>query len=212
MSEIIFLSNVRLSFPKLVEAAQQPQFPNSPKKYSADLILTPDSNDYKLFMQEVGNIATAKWKDQAGAILQMIQGDRRLRCYGTGAEKLDKNTMRPYVGYEGMLYITTSADEEHAPVIIRENGSEIANSNTLERQTAARKLYGGCYVNAAVRPWAQDNQFGRAVRCQLIAVQFSKNGDAFGEAPPDLAGKFGAIPQEQGAPAPSGMPSWMPQV
>lgn len=216
MSEIIYIAGARLSFPKLVEAQTQAQFPNSPKKFSADLILTPGDACFERFMAEAGREANAKWKDQTAAVMQMIQNDRRLRCYGSGNEKLDKKTMKPWAGYENMVYLTTSADEAHPPKIIRADGSYIDDSAVLERQTAARKMYGGCYVDAAVRPWIQDNQFGRAIRCQLIAVQFVRDGEAFGEAQPNVDGMFKAVqlsPQESGQQLPqSQVPSWMPRV
>jgi hypothetical protein len=61
-------------------------------------------------------------------------------------------------------------------------------------QATARKMYGGCYVNAAVKPWLQDNKFGKGVRCDLVAVQFFADGPAFGGGETDASGMFGATP------------------
>lgn len=207
MADAIQLTNVRLSFPKLIEAVANDNFPGAGKKFGADLILTPDHADYARLMAEIGQVATEKWKEQAGAILQMVQRDRRLRCWGQGSEKVKKQTLLPYEGYEGMVYITTSMNEDRPPIMVRPDGTVCDNANTMERAALARKLYGGCYVNAAVSPWIQDNQFGRAVRCNLIAVQFSKDGDSFGDAPPDVTGMFGAVAAPAAAPAP-GIPSF----
>ena len=200
MSETLQLTMSRLSFPKLIEAVQNKDFPNSPKKFGADFILDPQSNDYAKVMAEVGNLATAKWKEQATPILQLIQADRRLRCYGSGTEKLDKKTLKVYEGYEGHVYLNATSNEDRPPIIVDASGNPIDNANTMARNAAARKLYGGCYVNAAVRLWVQDNQFGRGIRCELIAVQFAKDGEPFGEAPPDVTGMFGQVQQPaQGA-------------
>jgi hypothetical protein len=106
-----------------------------------------------------------------------------------------------------MVYITTSMNEDRPPIMVRPDGTVCDNANTMERAALARKLYGGCYVNAAVSPWVQDNQFGRAVRCNLIAVQFAKDGDSFGDAAPDVTGMFGAVAAPAAAPAP-GIPSF----
>lgn len=199
MSEVIFLSNVRLSFPKLIEPEA---FQNNPdKKFSGDFLMVPNGPNFATFMGEVGKIATEKWKDHAGAVLQMCQADRKLRCYGSGAEKIDKKTYKPYIGYEGMAYISANSNADRPPRMIRLDGTECDNANTMERVALARKLYGGCFVNAAVRPWAQDNQFGRAIRCELIAVQFFADGEPFGEGEVDLTGKFGAVQAPAGAPA-----------
>ncbi len=201
MAETIQLTNVRLSFPKLIEAVSNANFPNGDKKFGADLILAPNHPDYARIMAEVGAVASAKWKEQAPAILNMIQNDRRLRCWGKGSEKIKKDTMKPYEGYDGMVYLTTSMNEDRPPIMVRTDGTVCDNANTMERAALARKLYGGCYVNAAVSPWVQDNQFGRAIRCNLIAVQFLKDGTPFGDAPPDVTGMFSAVAAAPAVPA-----------
>ena len=208
MAEVIYLSNVRLSFPKLIEASAMADFPNSEKKYGCDFIMRPDHESYKRFMTEVGKVAVEKWKEHAGTVLQLIQNDRLKRCYGSGAEKIDKKTMRVLDGYgDGMMFISANSKEDRPPQMIRPDGTVVDNSNTAERAALARKLYGGCYVNAAVRPWCQDNQFGRGVRNELIAVQFHTDGDPFGEAPPDLSHVFGAVAS---APAAGAVPGFAP--
>jgi hypothetical protein len=200
MAETIYLTNVRMSFPKLVEAAAMKDYPAAGKKWGADLILDPNDPNFTKFMSEVGKMAAEKWGANADTVLQMVQSDKRNRCFGNGAEKVNKK-FEPYVGYPGMVYISASANEDRPPQIVRpSDGVAIDNLNTLERTAAARKLYGGCYVNAAVRPWAQDNQFGRAIRCELIAIQFLRDGDSFGEGSADVSGMFGAVP-EAAAPA-----------
>jgi hypothetical protein len=205
MSEPIYLSNVRLSFPKLIEASAFQD--TGAKKFGADLLLKPSDTDFARFMSDVGKIAVEKWKENAQAVLHLVQNERKLRCFGNGAEKVDKKTFKPYIGYDGMVYISASSNEDRPPQIIRPDGTPIDNSNTMERTTFARKLYGGCYVNAAIRPWAQDNQFGRAIRCELIAIQFFADGEAFGEGEPDLSGMFKPVPQAPGAAAPAAMPA-----
>jgi len=205
MSNEIYLSNVRLSFPKLIEAVAQSNVPNSAKKFSTDLIFSHGDPQFTRFMENVKRIAAEKWKEHAPAILSMLQNDRLKRCYGNGAEKVDKKTLVPYVGYSGNVYVSASSGEDKPPRMIRLDGTEC--DSTMERAALARKLYGGCYVNVAVRPWCQDNDFGRGIRCELIAVQFAADGEAFGEAPPDLTGMFqpAAVP----AVADPSVPDWM---
>lgn len=187
MSEIIQLSNVRLSFPTLVTPRAAVE--GGVLKYSADFLLDPA--DMQPFMQQAGVISQAKWGEHAGNVLQMIQGDRKLRCFGQGSERIDKKTFKPYVGYEGKAYISANTDKP--VVMVDATGKPIDTANTMASQAAARKLYGGCYVNAAVRPWVQDNKHGRAIRCELIAIQFFKDGEAFGLGEPDVSNLFGAV-------------------
>jgi len=72
--------------------------------------------------------------------------------------------------------------------------------NTMAYQQLARKMYGGCRVNAAVKPWLQENKHGRGIRCDLIAVQFFADDTPFGEGAVDASNLFGAV-----AGAPAGM-------
>lgn len=36
--------------------------------------------------------------------------------------------------------------------------------------------YSGCTVNAKVRLWPRDNNFGKRINCELIATQFAGHG------------------------------------
>jgi hypothetical protein len=89
--------------------------------------------------------------------------------------------------------------------MIQSDGTAADPSNTMAYQALARKLYGGCFVNAAVKSWLQDNKHGRGVRCELVAIQFAKDGEAFGEGHVDAAPMFGAVASATPA-APAGMP------
>ena len=42
-----------------------------------------------------------------------------------------------------------------------------------------RQAYAGCYVNAVVEFWAQDDDNGKRINCALGPVQFFKDGPAF---------------------------------
>ncbi len=53
--------------------------------------------------------------------------------------------------------------------------------------------YAGCYVNAALDIWAQDNQFGKRINATLKGVQFAADGDAFVGSAPATAEDFDDI-------------------
>lgn len=202
---IIYLSNVRLSFPHLVEPHSASTIPNAKKSYQADFIMEETHPSWQEVMNRVGELAQAQWAEHAQAVLQQIYNDRRLRFFGKGAERVDKKTMQPYSGYAGMVYVSGKRDIQ--PQFIKVNGQPVDMANTMEIQQVARSLYGGCYVNAAIRPWAQDNTHGRGMRCELVAVQFLKDGEAFGAGTTDASGMFGAVQGGQsGQATPAGMP------
>ena len=41
-------------------------------------------------------------------------------------------------------------------------------------------IYGGCWVNILVRPWFQNNKYGKRVNAGVVAVQFRKDDEPFG--------------------------------
>lgn len=214
--EIIFVQDSVLSFPHFVEAHKAPTAaPTVKPKFSADFIIPVDHPALKQFMQRYAEMAQAKWGENANAVMTMIQSDRKNRCFGMGNEKVDKKTFKPYNGYEGKAYITASREDR--PQMIRADGSPVDPANTMEYQAIARKMYGGCRVNVALKPWIQENSFGRGIRCDLVAVQFFMDGTPFGDsAEPDVTNLFGAVaaPAQAPAAAPAGfgmpgLPSFM---
>ena len=90
------------------------------------------------------------------------------------------------------------------PQIIQADGKPVDPANTMAYQALARKLYGGCRVNAAVKPWWQmpnpQKQYGHGIRCDLVAIQFLRDDKPFGEAMPDVTGMFGATGAAPAAP------------
>jgi len=206
MSDVIFLSNVRLSFPHLVEPQRKvsPETGKERVSYSADFIMPADHPGFAQFMRRVNEMALEKWKQHAQQVLTMINADRKLRCYGDGNQKVNSKTFQPYDGYAGQMYLTAGRDTP--PQIIQADGSAIDPNNTMAYQQLTRAMYGGCRVNVAVKPWLQENKHGRGVRCDLVAVQFAGDDQAFGEGRVDASGMFGAV---QVAPAAAPAPAFM---
>ena len=200
MSDVIFLSSVRLSFPHLAEPQRQINELTGKERisYNCEFIMPQDHAGFGQFMAKYGAMSLEKWKEHANTVMQMIQGDRKTRCYGRGEEKVNKKTFQPYDGYAGNVFITAGRDSQ--PQVIQADGQAIDPTNSMAYQQLARKMYGGCRVNAAVKPWLQDNKHGRGIRCDLIAVQFAADDKPFGEGAVDASNLFGAV-----AGAPAGM-------
>jgi hypothetical protein len=219
MSDVIYFSNVRLSFPHLVTPQEQVNELTGVKRisYNGELIMPQDHAGFTQFMAKYGQLALTAWKENAPAVMQMILQDRKSRCFGRGEEKVNKKTFKPYDGYPGMVYVTIGRDSP--PQMIQENGQAIDPNNSMAYQQLARKMYGGCRVNAAVKPWIQQNKHGNGIRCDLIALQFAGDDTAFGEGATDASDMFGAVigsapsfMQPAAAPmpaAPFGMPSFL---
>ena len=208
MSKFVQLKKVRLSFPNLVEATTSAKFPTSAPRYRADLILTANDPQFAEAMKEIGNAAVIKWKEHAGSVMNGM--DVKLRCWGRGEEKVKSSSFVVYDGYAGMVYLKTSNYEDSPPIVITMDGKQVENGTPL-RAIEARKLYGGCYVNAVVEFKAWENNGSRGIRAKLVAVQFDSDGEPFGEADPDVSGMFGAVQQPAAAaPVPGFTPGAMP--
>lgn len=155
------LSNVRLSFPNLFT----PKSVNGgAPKYSASFLLDKVDNEVDLrhLKEAMKEVASDKWPSKIPSGIKS--------CLHDGSEKEDKD------GYgEGVMYINSNSDQ--APAVV-DGANRLLNE-------ASGKPYGGCYVNAVIQLWAQDNQFGKRINAQLLGVQFVKDGDRFGRAPFD---------------------------
>lgn len=205
---IVYLSNVRLSFPNIVkpQVKTNPETGTDRTAYNCELLMPPTHEGFKQFVQTYGQLALERWKEHAQNVMGMVNADRRYRCFGSGEEKVNKKTFKVYEGYAGNVYITCSRD--NPPQIIDHTGAPVDPLNTMAYQALAGKMYAGCRVNAAVKPWLQDNKHGRGVRCELIALQFAGDDAPFGEGgTPDVSNIFGAVATPAGAAAaPAAMP------
>lgn len=201
MSEInpvIRFNNVRLAFPHLLEKHTPPGSPGAVPAYSGDFIIDPVAN--KVEWEKMGNTVAAmaqeKWPEIWQQVLEVIKGDRKLRCYGSGEEKKDKRTMQTLSGYEGKRYIS-GRNRDTQPDFYDQHGDLIDLKDALADNPT---FYGGCYVNVAIKLWLQDNTHGRGVRGDLIALQFVRDGEPFASHHIDTSGMFSPV---EGAPEPT---------
>jgi hypothetical protein len=181
---VILLKHVRLSFPDLFEAVQFEGKGNF--SYRASFLIDKDSENDKLIRAAIQRTAIAKWGDKAKLIIEGngdvagIKGNSKQYCYISG-------DMKAYDGYAGKMVISASRPKDKGrPLVLRKN----SKTETLGAEDGV--IYGGCFVNAKVSTWAQDNKFGQGMRATLIGVQFAADGDAFGGAPPATADGFEA--------------------
>ena len=166
----IKLLNVPLAFPKLFEAKA---VGNGDKKYySAAYPIDPDGRNAKLIEEAIEKAGKEKWKEKAPAILANLKkkGDR---CYHEGDLTNDEGEV--YQGFEGMYALNSSRQQKDGRPSLY--GRDPKMGQLTEADGA---LYGGCFVNAVVDIWAQDNANGKRINCQLQGIQFVKDGEAFG--------------------------------
>ena len=150
----ITLKNVRLSFPSLWRKAV---FNGEDTKFEATFLLDKDEHADKIAEIEAAVAATIK-EQLKGA---KLKADKI--CLRDG----DQET---YDGYEGCM--SFKASNGRRPLVIDRDRTPLTEDDG--------KPYAGCYVNATVELWAQNNQYGKRINANLLGVQFVADGESFG--------------------------------
>ena len=156
----IKLNAVRLSFPPLFEAKTV----NGEGKpaFSAAFLISPKDPQIAMINTAISTVAAEKWGAKADAILKTIRAADKT-CLHSGDLKSN------YDGFEGMMYI--SARNPLKPSVVDTNRSPLVAEDG--------RPYAGCYVNAVLELWTQDNNYGKRVNATLMGVQFYKDGECF---------------------------------
>ena len=170
----LMLKNVRLAFPNLFEPRSFGE-DDTPAR-SASFILPPDHPQAKEIEQVLAFVAEEKWKAKGAAMLKQLRATGKT-CLRNGDDKAD------YDGFAGNFYVSARST---GPVLVIDQ-----LRNTLTKDSG--KPYAGCYVNAKVEIWAQDNKFGKRVNATLKGVQFLRDGDAFAGGAPAKQDDFEEI-------------------
>lgn len=169
------LLNVRLAFPVL----WAPEQVNGQGKaaYSVQLLMARGSQQAKLVEETIAAVAKAQagWGAKALDILKQLKAKDAL-CLHDG-------DLKEYDGYAGNLYV--SARSEARPLVIDRDRSILSASDG--------RPYSGCYVNAIIDVWAQDNKFGRRVNAGLKGIQFCADGEAFSSGSPARVDDFDSL-------------------
>ena len=168
------LNSVRLAFP-VIEKPELFQGQGKPR-YSATLLYEPGSANEKAIKAAMLAAAAAKWGESKAA--KAVEGLTKAGkvAIGDGDEK-DK-----YDGFAGKMYVQAHARENTPP------GLYGPRKEQLPRNTGM--IYAGCYVNASIEFWAQDNQYGKRINASLRGLQFVRDGDAFSGGRPASADEF----------------------
>ena len=153
------LRNVRISFAELF-TAKTVNGEGEPA-YSASFILPPDHPQIAEIKQKIDAVGQAKWANKWPEIKRVM-------------EKADKTALhdgdlKSYAGYPGNLYI--SARNKSRPAVFDRDRTPLTAEDG--------RIYSGCFVNANLELWAQDNNYGKRINASLNGVQFFRDGEAF---------------------------------
>lgn len=164
----ILLRDVRLAFPSLWKATAPAT--GGEAAFSASFILPKTHKQYAELVKVLKDTAKEKWGTKADAVYKALEAADKL-CLHNGDTKAD------YEGYEGNMFVSSRAKVR--PSVFDQQRQELSEADG--------KPYSGCFVNASLELWAQDNGFGKRINAQLRGVQFLRDGDAFagGSRPAD---------------------------
>ena len=158
------LKNVRLSFPSVFSKSV---FNGVEGKFEATLLLDKKDKKTKAAIDKAIEAALDDAKIK-------VPSDKRCMKDGDDSE---------YDGYSGVWSVKASSKKR--PTLINRDKSPIVEDDNV--------LYAGCYVNAIIDIWIQNNQYGKRVNANLYGLQFVKDGDAFGSGAVDVTDDFDDI-------------------
>lgn len=177
----LLLRDVRLAFPNLWRAT--PPKGGGEEAFSASFLLSPTHVQVKEIKQAMLVLAKEKWASKGDAVYKALDAADKLALHN-GDSKAE------YEGFEGNLYVSTRSKVR--PTVFDGQRQELTQADG--------KPYSGCYVNASIELWAQDNSYGKRINAQLRGVQFLRDGDAFaGGGQPADADEFDEIGVADGA-------------
>jgi hypothetical protein len=168
----ILLKNARLAFPKVFKAEA---IDDGRPTYGALLILEAGHPQLAEIKAKMIAVAKEKWQAKAAEIYKGIEKSDKLALH-------DGDTKSQYDGFSGNFFISANAAESARPTVVDGNRAPITERDG--------KIYAGCYVNASVDFWPQDNNFGKRINAQLRGLQFLRDGDAFAAGRPADSNEF----------------------
>lgn len=175
------LRNVRLAFCNLFVAKSFNDDSSLPPKYSASFLMSKTTPEGK------ANIAAVKAAMKAAYDEKWPKDGPKLKSNQVCLRDGDDES---YDGFEGMMYV--SANNGKRPQIVDRDPS-------VPIIEADDKVYSGCIVNATLRIWAQDSDWGKRLNCSVEAVQFVAAGERVGAKAVVPEEEFEVIADDGGA-------------
>jgi hypothetical protein len=185
MSNTVMLNDVRLSFANALFEARNFQGQGE-EKFNAGFIFSANHPCVAAIKAAMKKASEEQWGAKAAEVFMALKASDKLALR-------DGDTKPQYEGYKGNLFL--NASNKIKPLVIDGNKSPLS--------AASGKPYSGCYVNASIEVWAQDNQFGKRINATLKGVQFLRDGARLAGGGVASADDFEAIP-DAGAPEGSG--------
>lgn len=187
------VKNARASYPALFVAEPYDESkPTENRTFKIDLQISKSDTE---MLKEINNAIIAGMKeefgDKAPAMMKKFKADEKNYPLKDGDETLNKSG-EPIA--PGCFVLRAKRKENDGAPGVFDNKAG-ADGKPAKLTSESGRIYGGCYVNASVDIWIQNNKY-QGVRCALLGVQFAKDGEAFGGSRPASADEFDALATE----------------
>jgi hypothetical protein len=187
--QIVQLTDVRLSYFYGHEPYTDTDAAGKPTiSYCSHFIFAPNSPNVAKVKAAQRAAAIAMWKDGAEAMLAALAGQDRLCLHQGDISKPGQD------GYAGMLYVSGNSKKRFT----------IVDGDRSPLTAADGRPYSGCYANAIINVWAQNNKWGKRINAQIAGVQFLRHGESFGGGRVAAPEEFGAVSADGADGAPPG--------
>jgi hypothetical protein len=181
----VLLTNVRLSFAHLDEPQEQEDDDGQKSlKFKCSGLISKTSAE--------GKRNLSKLKKASEQVKEKKWGNKQPKLKANQVCVRDGD-QEDWDGYEGHYYISASNKKQPELITKFKRGDDWVPAKKGQ-------LYSGCIVNMLVRLWAQDHpKYGKRLNASVEAVQFVKDGPAFGGGGPiNTREKFAEIEADEG--------------
>lgn len=187
MATTVFLNDVRTSYLHLWTPQAPMAGSTSGPKYDGTFIFDPNSQACKDATQAFMNEARKAFGENFQTIVGAM--DKGKKCLRNGNGKLTKEG-KIANGFEGMMYLVAKnkmkpvviSNRFHngKPIHIDEMGNAYVDGQQIQPGFNVVAPYSGCYVNAKVEIYGVNKPGVQGIYATLVAVQFHRDGEAFG--------------------------------
>lgn len=174
----ILVKDVRLSYEHIFTPwSKNPEDPKNPPKYSGRFWLDKETH--------------AKEIEQLRKHVEKLQMEYFKGKIKPGDLFFRDGLMEKGDETDDQWIIAASENAKNPPQVIDRGKKPVKEKDGL--------IYSGCYVNVLISPWKQDNQHGKKINANLLAVQFFREGEAFSNVErPDVDEVFESFEDDDG--------------
>lgn len=168
----------------------QPYIGDDPTKpnFGTHLIMTPDHPSIPAIKAAQRAVAVAMWGTDADSVMTQLAAKDRLVLHDGSVSKPGNDA------YKGMIYVSANSGKKRFTIVDADRTPLVESSG---------RPYSGCWANAIIQVWAQQNKWGKGVNAQICGVQFVKHGEAFGGGRVASADEFTVLATSTDAPPPA---------